>query len=961
MDFQQPAQQLGQRDSDLSDQLFALADEAYSEFERYGNKPDIDAAIDFAAHSIQLDSKSGFVQLGKWDMAATFLDARYKRFGDRIADLDEAIDLSRMILQQMPPNDENRAAILNDIGKRLADRYEQTNKAADLDKSIRAMREAVALTSDDAAHLYTLLNNLGSVLDCRFKRMSEITDLEEAVELARELCQLTPRNHPNRARRLENLGRILEHKYEQRSTIADLREAILAATEVVELTSLEDPLRQRRLSSLGNMLEARYDRSRQISDLEEAIRIAREVLATTTQNPLSRAEWLSNLGNKLDSWYELTGELASLNELIRVAREAIGLTPRDNPNYGGLLSNLGTHLELLYNQTGNMAVLNEAIKMAREAIKLLSEDNPNRFACLNSLGNTLECRYNKTGDESDLREACVNVYDAWQCHAAIPFRRIKAAARCMFLFASLSDLVTAIHLGRAALDLIPTVNTALLERNDQQHAMSAFAGISTELCSYSLAYGRPPEALEHLELGRAIIIGHMIDLWSLQQSHPNIACRFTQLQEEVNTPASEVSGQNRRQARVAVRRREALEELSACLGEIRSIAGYERFLRCQTVEEMQACAAGGTIVIVNIGGWQADAILVSATSTTAMHLPRLSPAAADKWHNRKWIGKGVPKAVRIKNNQEYLKFLRWLWDVCVEPILDKLGITDATAANTNSLPRIWWIGTGPGSSMPFHAAGIHVRGSTENALSRIISSYTPSIKALAYAKARARTTANMQGSLLFTAMASTPDPATQQDGTKLPDLPGVVQEKEQVASIAAGHLAVETLDLPSAEQVVEKLTGCSIAHFACHGSTDHADPFNSGLVLQKQEGQDVRRDRLTVSQVSELNLAHAHIAYLSACSTAENSVYRFKDEVIHVVSGFQAAGFPHIVGCLWPSIDRVCVRLACEFYQSLFLRQRPTGWEDNDIAYAMRDAVMAVRDEEMEMPLAWAQFVHFGA
>jgi CHAT domain-containing protein len=114
--------------------------------------------------------------------------------------------------------------------------------------------------------------------------------------------------------------------------------------------------------------------------------------------------------------------------------------------------------------------------------------------------------------------------------------------------------------------------------------------------------------------------------------------------------------------------------------------------------------------------------------------------------------------------------------------------------------------------------------------------------------------------------------------------------------------------------------------------------------------------------VSELNLASAHIAYLSACSTAENKAARLSDEVIHVVSGFQVAGFPHVVGCLWPSIDRICVEVAGGFYQSLFRRQREASCGGGEaVACAVREAVMIVREADMDAPLVWAQFVHFGA
>ncbi len=111
--------------------------------------------------------------------------------------------------------------------------------------------------------------------------------------------------------------------------------------------------------------------------------------------------------------------------------------------------------------------------------------------------------------------------------------------------------------------------------------------------------------------------------------------------------------------------------------------------------------------------------------------------------------------------------------------------------------------------------------------------------------------------------------------------------------------------------------------------------------------------------VSELSLAHARLAYLSACSTAENEAAQLTDEVIHVVSGFQVAGFPHVVGCLWPSNDRICVEVAGGFYNAL-LGQGGMRWDNDDVAAALRKAVMAIRAKEWSMPLNWAQFVHYG-
>jgi CHAT domain-containing protein len=210
-------------------------------------------------------------------------------------------------------------------------------------------------------------------------------------------------------------------------------------------------------------------------------------------------------------------------------------------------------------------------------------------------------------------------------------------------------------------------------------------------------------------------------------------------------------------------------------------------------------------------------------------------------------------------------------------------------------------------------------------------------------------------------MPSTPADA-QRPGLAAPsDLRGVEEEKTKITRIVNDRMVVEHLNLPSVDDVVDKLRTCSVAHFACHGSTDRTDPSNSGLLLQKQaEGGAADQDRLTVRRISELSLASARIAYLSACSTAENEAAWLTDEVIHVVSGFQVAGFPHVVGCLWPSLDYICVDVASEFYRLLLL-QRGNGGQGKEVAATVQKAVLSVREENRELPLYWAQFVHYGA
>lgn len=78
-----------------------------------------------------------------------------------------------------------------------------------------------------------------------------------------------------------------------------------------------------------------------------------------------------------------------------------------------------------------------------------------------------------------------------------------------------------------------------------------------------------------------------------------------------------------------------------------------------------------------------------------------------------------------------------------------------------------------------------------------------------------------------------------------------------------------------------------------------------------------------------------------------------------MVSGFQVAGFPYVVGCLCLAGDSECVEVASRFYASVL---HPREWDSGtDPAAALQKAVMAVRASEPNMPLNWAQFVHYEA
>lgn len=129
------------------------------------------------------------------------------------------------------------------------------------------------------------------------------------------------------------------------------------------------------------------------------------------------------------------------------------------------------------------------------------------------------------------------------------------------------------------------------------------------------------------------------------------------------------------------------------------------------------------------------------------------------------------------------------------------------------------------------------------------------------------------------------------------NLPGVDMEICAVVEALGDSVCVQCLEQPDVASVLYHIQQCKIAHFVCHGVSNPENPSESSLLLQTTNAEP-KQDILSVRKVSQISLAQGQIAYLSACSMAENRSLRLVDEVLHVVSGFQVAGFRYVFRCL---------------------------------------------------------------
>ncbi|MEU6233936.1 CHAT domain-containing protein [Kitasatospora sp. NPDC047058] len=918
----------------------------------------------------------------------TSLRARYQLTGSP-ADLDEAIVVGQRALDLGPAEGIDRASVLSTLGQALWARYQLTGEPAVLDHAIVLGQQALETGSD--VDRMTMLSNLGGRFAARFDRTGGLADADAAVEWLRQAADAARvDDDPDRAGMLSNLGAMLLRRFERTGALADLTEAVTLARESVAACT-DDGLAVTALSNLGAMLLRRFERTGAPSDLDEAVTVARAALEASDGMP-SRAVTLANLGSMLQARFERTGMPADLDEAVTVARAAVDASA-DQPGRTRALSNLGNALMRRWERDDAPTDLDEAIAIGRLASAAGSDDHADRVTQLSNLGAALSARFHQSASTADLDDAIF-------CHLAAvdaavsPLAAVKAGDTAARLLAQRGDDVRAAEAAAKAVVQLPQVAPRRLERDDQQHAVAQFAGLAGRAAALALAAPggtaaeRAQKALRLLETGRAVLLSQALetrsDLTELRHHHSGLATRYLELRAQLDAPADTVTpirlrnkeaDQGPSRDRQARDRRLSAEEFALLLAEIRGLEGFSDFALPPAETELVAQAAHGPVVVFNISAYRSDALLVTTQGVRSLELPDLTPGTVTDQVNAFRSALHTARVSKDQDEQDaaqkvLVTVLQWLWDKATGPVLDALGLRDSRGEAEEDWPRVWWVPGGLLGLLPLHASGHHDDAPNEphrrTVMDRVVSSYTPTVRALRHARERARTAAASSAARsLIVAMPTTP--GLHEQGW----LPYVEDEVELLRERLPDALLLEEPEpgdcpadpqplVPTLANVLEHLPKCAIAHFSCHGSSHPTDPSRSLLLLH-----DHAEAPLTVGRLASVALDEARLAYLSACRTAAIDTSALLDEAIHLTSAFQLAGFPHVIGTLWEINDRMAVTVADLFYAAL---GPGSAHPDPDrSARALHRAVRLIRDGHdqsaplHESPWLWAAYLHAGA
>ncbi|MFJ3306339.1 CHAT domain-containing protein [Streptomyces sp. NPDC086549] len=865
--------------------------------------------------------------------AAGALLTRYLARG-RLADAHEALALEERALAATAPGDPHRPAFLNMTSATLSRIAERTGEPQWARRAVAAGEEAVAGTPPHHIDRPSHLHNLSLHQAALFRLTGDVDSLRACVVSVRRALDALPPAHPDRGGCSSVLVETLVTLYDHTREPGPVDDAVRAARTALDEGPTDGAQRGPCLNNLSIALHARYGLDRDPAHLREAVEAAREAVRVAGDDPRLPL-YLGSLCAALRDLSAVTGgDRDVLRELAAAARRALDHTPPDSPDRVRRTGELAWALLLLASADGDAAgaAVREAVSLTRHALASVPPGHPAQAGLALTLGSALTAPPSHTS-APHLTEATAVLAKGAAAAASPPQDRLESARALSRLHTALGDPGAALAAVEQAVDLLPCVAPRHLARVGREHGLERHPGLPQEAVAAALAAGRPGRAVELLERTRGLLLGEIIEARGAPVSlPPPLATEFVRLRALMAEPA-EPPGDGLRILAAAEERRTLVTHWNDLLERIRRTPGHADFLRPPELPDLLEAADGPVVMVVD-GPSGGHALIVGSGSgpgtVGVVPLPGLTFGIAHHWaaRLREPLDRGEPM-----DHQDLMGLLSWLWEAVAEPVL--------TALDPAPGSRLWWCPTGPLALLPLHAAGRYGQeGSACSVLDRVVSSYTPTLRALGYARSRPAGSAAGLGEALVVAV---PDP-----GRHSP-LPAALREAETVGRRLSGTRVLSATGADR-ETVLRALPRRPVAHFACHGVGDAVSPAGNGVLLADGVA-------LTVAAVAGLDLQDVTLAYLSACGTSETRI-GLADESVHLASGFQIAGYPQVIGSLWSVPDTASARLADSFYahateDGRLLPSRVPG--------ALHRAVAEARHRYPDHPELWAAFVHHGA
>lgn len=781
------------------------------------------------------------------------------------------------------------------------------------------------------------------------------------------------------------LGEIQEGIYNRHLTLDILGDSISHFRRSVKLTSLQDARFGVRAAKLSAILRVRFNDDQTHSFHKLAARheavywIGQLVRARLPFKPSDTQECLMEIGDLVQDLQQGPQTVELLDKALSHYFKAVSIECTDFSQNVGLFVRVAEALTDKGDLTKNFQFYEKA-ETYLEKIEVLAKER----RCYTTghrplLARLREAKFNLKGDLADGRSALEQYYRIFHNSKYGAQQKILAARNytlfinrldrkadpyCRELLHSLegSDFTSIkfYHAITYTIDLMLQLISDGSNRSTQLEIIRREAR-TPAYCLWLCKLFLNKSAIEMVQLyerGRSVLWDRLINSKTqtdmLEEQHKELAIRYRELRRLLANPEEP----DPRLVSLPQDRYQTAADLDEIVKKIHSKPGFEDFLLLPfSHTEMQSFAEEGPIVYLVAGHSDGAGVSlnISLHSVSTVDLPKFSE------NQCRWRHAQLQRVFAFRDNaptasdQLLDEILKWLWYSAVEPVLRALGLIRKDLDST-LLPRIWWVASSWASRLPMHAAGDYSlakeKGSACTVMDNVVSSYTPTIRALKYSRDRldrAKHEASMSsraGKALLVAMHNTPD---------RPKLNDALPEVVLVNAILEAHLSPRLLISPrvTRKDVIQNLRQCTIAHFACHGEADQADPLRSKLLLQDWGSKPLR-----VNFLMRMELANCQLAYLSACQTAVNQNEALAEEGLHLSGAFQMAGVPNIIATSWNIDDKEAVGVAVQFYMGLM-----NEVEELDVSRSARSlhaTLLDMRNRGLS-PYVWVAYAHFGA
>ncbi|KAJ7760220.1 TPR-like protein [Mycena maculata] len=943
---------------DKPSRLNTLGNSLLGRFERLGDLSDINKSVLMLEDAVQL-TPDGHPKPSWLNNLGNSLACRFERLGD-LSDLTKSVLMFEDAVQLTPDGHPDKPSLLNNLGSSFLCRFERLGDLSDINKSVLMFEDAVQLTPDGHPDKASWLNNLGNSLARRFERLGDLSDITKSILMKEDAVQLTPDGHPDKPSLLNNLGSSLARRFERLGDLRDINKSVLMKEDAVQLTPDGHPDRPSRLNNLGSSFLCRFERLGDLSDINKSVLMFEDAVQLTPDGHPDKASWLNNLGNSLARRFERLGDLRDINKSVLMKEDAVQLTPDGHPDRPSRLNNLGNSLARRFERLGDLSDINKSVLMKEDAVQLTPDGHPDKPSRLNTLGNSLFHRFGRLGDLQDSQQLLLH-YTSAACSTTGPAHIRFEAARRWEKHAHIHKPSSILHAYTTAIELLPELAWLGLSISDRHHRLSQAGQVVRDAASAAIAVHDYQKAVEWLDQGRSVIWGQLLNLRTpvdeLRKSHPDLADQLASVSaslETAGTRSNAVPYDTKQQPLQSIANQAHAFALKRnhILQQIRGLPGFQRFLLSKSISELSLAANKGPVVILNISAHGCDAlILMPDLADEVIHVPLSdfsiqeaqalakslalivgSPGRNDRLHGFR-EGEMAPE-------DTFAHILSELWFKIVHPVLNALAITPPV---NQDLGRIWWCPTGPLAFLPIHAAGLY--GEDQAFGSKLsdflISSYTPSLTALIQGfRPQSESKEDLQ-------LLAVTQPSAQGQSY----IPGTQDEIKCIKQHAEGKVPVLWLDedMATIEKVQRGMKESRWVHFACHG-VQSTSPTESALLLAGSS-------RLTLSNIIELSLPNADLAFLSACQTATGS-QELQDESVHLTAGMLLAGYRGVIGTMWSIMDADAPQVASDVYAHLLEASPP---DPTRAAEALHLAVQKLRTQPGRKSfLHWVPFVHFG-